>query len=153
ALMGFLNPVLLLVVVAHLGVVVYWLIKHRRQAANAAVWLTGCAVAVALLGPQWGYIIRLQEFAGEHRDYLLRFNPQDKVLAAFLAHNSTFLIGLLVVTIAGYIVRQQFISGGDKGEGGEAKPALEAPPAEDPDVVWVGNLWVFLPQLAALVLA
>jgi hypothetical protein len=205
ALMGYLNPVLLLVLVAHVGIVIYWLFgrQHlvqegdRRGPMGALWWATGCAAAALLLWPQTDYILSVHTFAQAHSEYLLKYDPR-RLLETFARHNSVFLVVLLVVYVAAYIVRQQMgprAEAPEETDGGEPQPApgadmpappsqavtaaqaspagtstavsasaatesvpapaviAELPPPDSPDAIWVGRLWLFLPQLVALMLA
>jgi hypothetical protein len=183
AFMGYMNPVLLLVVVAHLGMLVYWAVSHKDRARQVAWGLCGLVVATLLLIPEFGYFKSLHDTSVAHRDVLIHFYPME--LRGFLLHNSTFLVGLLVAGAAGLVAR--FQSQGEEeaataeqaakaatepdpileyaaAKGEEAAAAAiasasakqapsEPPPPDNPDVVWVGRLWLLLPQLAAIVLA
>jgi hypothetical protein len=204
ALMGYMNPLLLLVVVAHFGIVIYWLFgrKHLVQdggpaaAMGALWWATGCVVAALLLWPVAPYMVSVQTFAYAHSDYMLKYDPRQ--LQTIFRHNSTFLVALLVVYVAAYIVGQQMGprseapedvddaedrpsptadeprpaahsvtaapgSGAAAGTAISPSPAAESvpapagtfepPPLDSPDAIWVGRLWLFLPQLAAIMLA
>jgi hypothetical protein len=181
AFMGYMNPVLLLVVLAHLGVIAYWAITHKESTGRIAVSLGGVAFAAVLLVPEFGYFNRVHEASVVHRDVLLRFYPME--LKGFLLHNSTFLVGLIVAAAAGLVARFQLQGdeaaqaegksgsttgesdavlayAASRGEGAAVEAAAKAqvgpkepPPSDNPDVVWIGRLWLFLPQLAAMVLA
>jgi hypothetical protein len=186
AFMGYMNPVLLLVVIAHVALVIYWAIAHQGEGAKAVYWVLGVAVSALLMLPEYGYFGKLQEFSASHRDYLQRLYPTE--LIGFFKHNASFLAGLVVAWVAAYIVRQQMQASdemeAEEGEPSErVKPAsdsptpaptnaittapaaavaeapaaeaalAEPPPPDNPDVIWVGRLWIFLPQLVALVLA
>jgi hypothetical protein len=181
AFIGYMNPVLLLVVVAHLGLIIYWAVAHKGETAHAMYGAIGVVVAALLLVPVYGYIAKLGAFSTSHREYLQRFYPTQ--LMGFFIHNGTFLAGLLVALVAGYIVRQQMQGGEEAPEepSAEGSPAteparptpstavatvpmpaaaavaetvpVEPPPPDNPDAIWVGRLWIFLPQLVAIVLA
>jgi hypothetical protein len=186
ALIGYLNPALLLVAIAHLGMVVYWVraggFRHTVDAADrpapalnagsrqVALWLGGCALAVALLAPVLGYWLELARFSSANHGLLLALMPPQ--LAAFLEHNSAFLLSLLVISVTEYIVASRLPVGETNPEGvglangtapvnGEAPAAAPAEPVpppppplpENPDLLWLGRLWFFLPQLAILLLA
>jgi hypothetical protein len=163
ALMGYLNSVLLLVVVGHLSLVAYWWFGRPRLAeatgrepnpapwsfreapprsrVQLGWWLAGCALAASLLLPEWGYIRQLQDFNREHGGYLLELWPPR--LHTILLHNSTFLMGLLVISAAGFVGART------------SRPQLldEPLPPENPDLLWLGRCWLFLPQLAVVLLA
>jgi hypothetical protein len=210
ALIGYLNPVLLLVLAAHLGLVAYWWLgRPREEAALAAAppeaapphnpdqwafdkaprrsagqllfWLGGGLLAAVLLIPELGYFQQVREFSRVHHDYLS--DMERGMLVSFVTHNSTFLVALLAVSLATLAMRQ--LSGGPGGQAGEwvpeewAQPAAEPaptggvtstpqaapeagkPPAdatplppqpENPDLLWLGRCWLFLPQLVFMLL-
>src|SRR5262249_41041874 len=82
-----------------------------------------------------------QSFAHEHGGYLLELWPPR--LHIILLHNSTFLMGLLVISAARYL-----------GARASRPPASEElPPPESPDLLWLGPCWLFLPPLAVVLLA
>jgi len=181
AFMGYMNPVLLLVVLAHLGITAYWTIAHGRSAGRTLVGLVGIALVAVLLIPEFSYFSRVHDSSVGHRDVLLRFYPME--LRGFLLHNSTFLVGLVVAAAAGLVARFQLqgdeaapadvqsgINAGEpdpilayaatRGEGAAVEAVARAQmgpkeplPPDIPDAVWMGRLWLFLPQLAAMVLA
>jgi hypothetical protein len=190
AFIGYMNPVLLLVVVAHVALVVYWAVAHREKVVQIACAGGGLALAALLLAPEFGYFARLHAFSSAHSQELSRVAPPE--LRGFLLHNATFMCGLLVAAVAGLVVRYQMQSGDEPGpERGDAtakaptttanepdpflayaaarageptpsavadKPAAKPAPAEpplpdNPDAVWLGRTWLFLPQLVALILA
>jgi hypothetical protein len=188
AFIGYMNPILLLVVFAHIGMVVYWLVVHKGAGIKAALVVGGLAVGAVLMVPEYGYFNKLHAFASAHREQMRHAFPTK--LLAFFQHNATFLAGLLVAWVAAYVVRQQMQGSEEEnveeGQGGAA-PAGDAPkpapvsgaapvpvsgattavaevaapevaspeplPADNPDAIWVGRLWIFLPQLVAFVLA
>jgi hypothetical protein len=189
AFIGYMNPVLLLVVVAHIGMVVYWIVTHQGEGVRAGLSVAGFALGVVLLTPEFGYFSQLHAFSSGHREQLQHAFPTK--LLGFFQHNATFLAGLLVAWVAAYVVRQQ-MQGGEEDEveeGGElTTPGTDAPPMpaptsvteakpqsmgtaaiaeaalpeavsaeplppDNPDAIWVGRLWIFLPQLVAFVLA
>jgi hypothetical protein len=191
ALQGYLNPVLLLVGVGHVGILVYWWLGRPRQKTGARAnpspwafrnapprsvalllfWLAGCVLAVVLLLPQMRYVQEVQAFTAGHRDYLSLIMRSS--LTTVVIHNSTFLVALLVVCVAGAALRLNAPTGKAapagtargsfrREEGAAREPvradertvAEAAPaPAENPDLVWLGRCWLFLPQLAVLLLA
>lgn len=189
AFIGYMNPVLLLVVVAHVGMVVYWVVTHSGEGLKAGLAVAGLALGVVLLVPEVGYFNQLHAFSSAHREQLQHAFPTK--LLGFFQHNATFLAGLLVAWVAAYVVRQQMQGGEEEeaGEGGElTAPGTDAPPKpaptsvtatkpmgtgtaavaeatppeteiteplppDNPDAIWVGRLWIFLPQLVAFVLA
>lgn len=126
ALIGYLNPALLLIGAAHGGLVLFWcaadlagaMVAHRkpgtllvtprmpmarrpwRRLARwvwAGWWVAAWALAGVLLFPELGYFCHLQAFQQAHRDFLLHFVQADRWVV--LKHNSTFLIGLAVVLL------------------------------------------------------
>jgi hypothetical protein len=189
AFIGYMNPVLLLVVVAHVGMVVYWVMTHAGEGVKAGLAVAGLAVAGVFLAPEYAYFSQVHAFAAGHREQLQHAFPTK--LLGFFQHNATFLAGLLVTWVAAYVVRQQMEGGQEETaeEGGElTAPGTDAPPkpapssaisatpmsagtaavaeaahSEDvaaepqppeyPDAIWMGRLWIFLPQLVAFVLA
>jgi hypothetical protein len=187
ALQGYLNPVLLLVGVGHVGILIYWWLgRPHEEAASASLraqpgwdeeanpspwafekapprslapllyWLGGCALAVVLmlpealgaedlrklpggralaavlLLPEVGYLREIQAFESTNHDYLSLAVPRRGM--TFLSHNSTFLVTLLAVSLAGYALRQMNAPATEEeaaagGAGPEAAPAAGAAPA------------------------
>src|SRR5262249_26281991 len=79
-------------------------------------------------------------------------------LWAFLSHNSSFIVALLVVSVAGYVLRElrtsQAARDAAPGTNGTAFDSSETPPLpEAAELVWMGRLWLFLPQVVALMAA
>src|SRR5207302_1436849 len=74
---------------------------------------------------------------------------------AVVLHNSTFLLALVTVTAVGALARGVANRGAEDENGNPTVP----PPVEGPEVpenlhlVWLGRLWLFVPQMIALVLA
>jgi hypothetical protein len=195
ALVGYFNPALLMVGVAHAGLVAYWCFGRSRQAplgesetANPAPWafpahpsasraklvwwLGGTALALALLAPGLGYVWDVYRFTREHREYLAKVLPAAPI-TALLVHNAAFLAALLAVSATGSVLRQLTARSAEEEPEAEEEetakaPASEAlaiekkevpppapevpsvPPPENPDLVWLGRVWLFLPQIAAL---
>ena len=158
ALTGYLSPVMLVAAEAHVGVVVYLVVTGReRLGARAPLAAGSLALAVALMAPEFGYWSQLFAWGRAHSDYLLALNPIK--LLTLVWHNLALLGGLALAVVATAVVRWQ-AQGEEEAtaEGGEKaapKPA-EAPAdplPENDDAVWLGRLWVFIPQLAAIVLA
>lgn len=169
--------------------------NRKRATAVALMWLAGCGLAVLFMLPQLNYIEQVQRFASENRDVLSNFPfPSHYLMRTFLLHNSTFLLALLVVSIAGYVLRrstESFSEGGagstpesevrsQMSETGRHEPTVRlpaegsqlesqhattlavapphnpplVPPLPDvPDVLWLGRLWLFLPQVVPFVLS
>jgi hypothetical protein len=195
AVVGYMNPVLLLVGVAHLGMVAYWWLGRRREEAALAsappevkpplnddewafqkvpprsagqllFWLLGCALAAVLLLPELDYVREVGRFGRDHHDYLFDLKP--RVLTYFVFHNSTFIVALLAVSLATLAMRQ--LSGGtqdtaekegtgDAAEGGAGTTAetkaesFQLPPRpENPDLLWLGRCWLFLPLFLFVIL-
>ena len=118
------------------------------------------ALALLLLSPLFGFYAEVGRFAKAHQEYL--FVIGGVRIQNVLVHNSTFLIALLVASVAGYVVRQ--VQQQDKPAAeGEAAVAITKEPAalstkdqplpEDPMLVWLGRGWLFLPQMVLLVIA
>ncbi len=158
AFIGYMNPALLLVFVAHVALAGFNFVHPapggRRNSALAG-WLTGCVVAVLFLLPLVGYVREVGNFSLKHRDFLFLFG-EVRVLNV-LIHNSTFLVGLLVASVASYVVRQiqqQETTTAPAGEQPATPPApVGAPPPDSPELLWLGRAWLFYPQMVALVLA
>jgi hypothetical protein len=220
AVVGYMNPVLLLAVTAHLGMVAYWWLGRpreeqalasappgaappanpdewafakapRRSAGQLLFWLGGGLLAAVLLLPELGYYQDVRQFSRAHHEYL--FDMEPRVLLHFLYHNSTFLVALLAVSLATLAMRQ--LSGGtaaaqeegaseaanqpaaaaaqgvtasadrittsagplpDAAATAPGKPEAEPPPLppqpENPDLLWLGRCWLFLPQVLFMVL-
>jgi hypothetical protein len=131
ALIATLNPVLLLVWPAQALLVVHSLAARAlgrepsgpRAGARALAWLTGCALAGLLLWPQAPYLRELRAFYGQHREYLACFGPPHWLF--FALHNFPFLLALPAGLLA--------LRGAGHGWG----------------VVWLGALWLLVPQGAA----
>jgi hypothetical protein len=120
AVIGYLNPILLLVVAAHVGMVGYALVRKGKGAAMSALWaVTGLALGVVVLVPQFSYWGQVYDFARTHKDYLNDLHPLR--LFTFLWHNLAFFGGLLLVLAAAAVVRMQL-----QGGGAEEKPEGDA---------------------------
>jgi hypothetical protein len=159
AAIGYLQPALLLVAFAHVGMVVYGLATHPRAKVGprALLWLAACLLAGVLLLPDLGYLRAVQEFATVHRHYLINYSKAG--LSAFFIHNGGILAALLVVTVATYVIRElravpaaPAAAAKDTGNGQPADRPTEPTQLEDPDLVWTGRMWLFLPQLVAVML-
>jgi hypothetical protein len=159
ALIGYLNPVLLLAGTAHLGMVAYRLTTPAAGLARAPRvlwWLAGCTAGGALLVPELLYIQEVGQFYRLHRDFLVIFGPPR--LSSVFTHNSTFLAALLVVSVANAVVRrvrksQAPLTGGRAGAvAPPAQLAVGLPLEGRPELVWLGRFWLFVPQCAAMLL-
>ena len=140
ALVGYMNPILLFVGVAHFGLVIHWFLDGLRLTTlrrsvghtllrsvvkrgatvlpRALLCLAGCGIAGVLLVPELGYIREVQQFSHAHREYLSNLQFGSGFLKIFVLHNSTLLVALLVVSIAGYIIRRStegLPAGGQEG--------------------------------------
>ena len=156
ALLGYLQPVMLLVVVAHVGMLVFRAVNPepgRGWREPLLWWLGGCTVAVVLLLPLWNYFVAVSRFALENRDYFFLFG--DLRLSNVLLHNLTFLVALIVISLAGYVGHQVRKRETGSESPGPAIPELAAEPPrpDNPELVWLGRAWTFWPQMLALVLA
>jgi hypothetical protein len=144
ALQGYFNPVLLLCVAAHVGLLAYWLLLRRppegsaaeAEAANAAPWafrsaprrpwlaplwwLAGCGLAAALLLPKGPYLGAVRQFGHDHTAYLSTIFPPH-LLLFFLFQDGAFLVALLAAAVAGYAASQL----------ARGKPSAAAAPAAD----------------------
>lgn len=167
-LIGYLNPILLLVVAAHVALVVYqFVIEPNRGLTAGAWWLAGAVLAGLLLVPEIPYILQVNAFHVANKQYLSQL--ESTRLLNVLYHNSTFLAALLVATGGGFAIRELLLSNGAATEEEEtakengsasAAPKLAAPPVEEgeplpenPLMVWTGRLWFFLPQIVGLAMA
>jgi hypothetical protein len=157
ALIGFFNPLLLFVLAAHIGLVVYALATGPRAALpRVFLWIGGCALAGLFLMPELGYFRELMAFSRANPD---AFGGRTQAgLWAFLSHNSGFLVALLVVSVVGYVVREvrtsQAAREAGPGSNGVVRGPSDTPPLpEAPELVWTGRLWLFLPQIVALMFA
>jgi hypothetical protein len=189
ALIGYLSPLLLIVVVAHLGMVIYWAraggfrqsgdadhrpgLEPNAVRRKALLWLAGCGLAVVLLAPVLGYWVAVARFSAANHETILALMPPQ--LVTFVKHNSTFLLALLVISVTEYVVASRLPLGDTNGAGNEetaptangtaptngeapaaAAPAPVPPPPplpENPDLLWLGRLWFFLPQAVLVLLA
>jgi hypothetical protein len=157
ALVGYLQPALLLVGIAHIGMVVYALATHPRAEVRprALLWLAGCGLAGLLLLPDLDYLRAVREFASANREYLI--NHSRAGVSVFFIHNGATLAALAVITAATYVARE--LRAGPAAPAAESAaterpvpPPAEPPPPEAPDLVWASRMWLFLPQLVAIVL-
>ena len=156
ALIGYLLPIMLLVIVAHIGMLTYRIINPepgRGWRTPFLWWFGGCALAVVLLLPLWNYFVEVVRFARDNRDYLLLFG--ELRIASVLLHNLTFVVALIVISLAGYVGRQvrQRDTGAESPGTAVAGLSAGVPPPDNPELVWLGRAWTFWPQMAALVLA
>lgn len=178
ALVGYLNAPMLLVIVAHVGLLGYRLLNpdplEGRRLSSLAFWLGGLALAVGLMVPQMGYLVAVGQFAHAHQPYL--FLLGEVKLMSILSHNSAFLVALLVVSLASYVARQVQLGQeeseepavvGATAEGSTTVAAPPPPPSapthsaiaelppppDSPDLVWLGRAWFFWPQMVAMLLA
>jgi hypothetical protein len=110
---GYLNPVLLLVLPAQVILIVYWLLRSQRVEPSAAAfpvadaprpwaklfcWLGGCGLAGLLLWPYLGYLQELRHFAHEHRQFLWQVDTFSRLpWLALLLHNSALIVAITVL--------------------------------------------------------
>jgi hypothetical protein len=150
ALIGYLVPAMLLVWLAHAGVAVAGL---RGSSANGSrgnsliPWLAGSVLAALLLIPISGYLVAVVRFTAEHHEHL--FLAEDVRVLGFLAHNSALVVGLVVVWLAGYVVRN--IQRQEASDASLPPKAANALP-DSPETLWMGRAWAFLPQIVAIVI-
>lgn len=142
AAIAYLNPVLLLVGFAHLGLVVYALLTRPllQLLPRLLLWGLGGVLALLLLVPELGYLQEVRQFARNHKEFL--FNFAQRPLAGFFAHNLLFLASLLALSLGMYILREV------RGQDLERQTA-----EENPAFLWMARFWLFFPQLVALALA
>ena len=126
ALIGYLNPLILLAGVAHLGIIFCWsfgvLSEWRsdyldpngvtgaedvysagfpfaRVRNKLFWWLAGCALAALLVLPALGYIREIGDFTRLHRTYLDNMSGPAGWLIIVSFHNLTFLLAILTLSI------------------------------------------------------
>jgi mannosyltransferase len=140
--LAYLNPVLLLVGVAHLGVIAFALIAPFQggnptwadRLTRLTAWFSGCAIAGLLLWPQTRYIQEVAAFNARHGEYLRCFGAPRLVF--FLWHNSAFLLALFLGLLLLFAGRSHNETPGQKTGLGHEALAL-------------GLSWLLLPQIAA----
>ena len=148
AFVGYMNPVLMIVGASHLSLVLFEIKKHGigKNRLKIIGWIGGCLLACLLLTPELDYYRQLREFSRIHRDYLiLQGAPR---LRSALLHNSTFLICLAVLSVAGYLIRELY---GERSAEEKEVPGKSSPGSLQ--VVWLGRAWFFLPQIVILLWA
>jgi hypothetical protein len=137
AAVGYLNVLLLAVVGAHVGMVVYAAFAARQSNEatglpwKAGLWAAGLAAGAALLAPEFAYFKEVSAFAAAHGEYLK--DAHGHHIFNFFWHNLGLLGGLLLVLAAGALIRMQLRSGGQEGgpEGEAAEPGGEGVTAAD----------------------
>jgi hypothetical protein len=152
AVQGYFNPVLLLCVAAHVGLLAYWLLLRRppegaaaeAEAANAAPWafreapprpglaplwwLAGCGLAAALLLPKGPYLAEVRQFGHDHAAYLSTIFPPHLLLFV-LYQDGAFLVALLAAAVAGYAASQ--LARGKPSAAAAPAAGAAAPPPPD----------------------
>jgi hypothetical protein len=135
AIIGYLNPLMLLVIAAHIGVVLYALRGETAAVARKAALfaVAGLALGLLLLVPQYGYFAKVASFAYNHSQphadgtaaYLTAVNDIHLFtpLWTLIQHNLVLLAGLVLVLAAAAVIRMQL-----QGGGTEPKVEGEAPP-------------------------
>lgn len=158
ALIGYLNPILLLVGVAQLALVIYWAIvtwKHQKgfpKILTQGMWLMVAGlVGGLLLLPLQAYVSQVQEFNREHVEYLSYFGPPR--MAFFVLHNRTLLVALLVSLVIGaafsFICRKLQAAARVSEPVGQVSAWYSTPNA----LLWLGLFWLILPVSTAIVLS
>jgi hypothetical protein len=132
ALIGYLDALMLLVVVAHIGMVVYAVRDAEDGSARKAAgyWAAGLALGLVLLAPEFGYYFRVSSWAVDHSRYLTAANDIHifTPFKTLIKQNLTLLAGLALVLGAGALVRMQLQGGGAaEGEGEGGAPAAGSP--------------------------
>jgi hypothetical protein len=139
----------------------------QRTLGQLLLWLVSGVVGLALVLPELDYFQQIWQFSKAHQDYI--FDAEPRVLTNFLQLNSTFLVALLAVSLATLAMKQLSGSGETMvaADGTEATsetkvepPAgtttaepVELPPQpENPDLLWLGRCWLFLPQMLFMIL-
>ncbi|HZT78722.1 MAG TPA: glycosyltransferase family 39 protein, partial [Gemmataceae bacterium] len=94
AVIGYLNGLLLFVVAAHVGMVLYAVRGGAGGTARQAAgyWAGGLVFAAILLAPESAYLYQVSAFALDHRDYLTAVNEIHLFtpLKALVEHNLVF---------------------------------------------------------------
>lgn len=137
-----------LAVAGHLGFALAGQFGRGGRPAPLLMFLAGLCLAAALLPPQAGYFLALSRAARAHYEHLQALNAS--WLGTLLLHNSGFLVVLVVVAAASSAFGKLNANDDANGAGNAAAAAV---PAENPAFLWLGRSWLFLPQLAALLLA
>jgi hypothetical protein len=135
AVIGYLNALLLCVVVAHLGMVAYALHGDTEGTARrgAGWWAGGLALGLLLLLPEVGYFQGVASFALAHTTYLTAVNDihlppgHNGPIQTLFWHNLVLVAGLALVRAAGAVVRMQLQGGSEEKPQGEAAPTTNAP--------------------------
>jgi hypothetical protein len=131
AVIGYLNALLLLVIAAHLGMMVYVLRGETTGTARRSVgyWAAGLALGLLLLAPEFPYLYGVSAFALRHRDYLTAVHDVHlfTTLKTLLMHNLVLLGGLVLVLATGAVVRMQLQGGPEEKPEGEAVPGTVPP--------------------------
>ncbi len=179
AFVGYMNPILLFVGIAHAGLVANWFLDGLRLTTlrrsvghtllrsvvkrgaivlpRALLCLAGCGIAGVLLVPELGYIREVQQFSHAHREYLSNLQIGSGFLKIFVLHNSTLLVALLVVSITGYVIRRSTAEFSDASQKREDirfyEASLNGGLPDNPALLWLGRCWLFLPQVFPLVLS
>ncbi len=134
ALIGYLNALLLFVVLAHVGMVIYAVRSDADGAARKAAgyWAGGLVLGLLLMAPEFGYFYRVSAWAVDHTRYLTAANDIH-IFTPFISlikHNLVFLGGLVLVLAASAVVRMQLQSGTEqKPEEDASSPTGDGPPA------------------------
>jgi hypothetical protein len=132
AVIGYLNPALLLVGAAQLSLAAGALLVRRpARAVRAFGLLAAVALTAGLLAPRVPYLAEVRSFYQLHRDYLACFGPPRLLFFAF--HNAPILLALVLAAIANLR---------------SARTARLAQPGRT--LLLLGAAWLLLPQLAAV---
>jgi hypothetical protein len=154
ALIGYLNPVLLLVGIAHLGLVIYFVVAQLRTGSPWAAfhwplwWFAGCGLTALLLWPELGYMAEVRRFSQQHSAYLFQLDPLSELWPlTLLIHNSTLVVACCVLVVARRVARWR------DGQGPKVQaPAAPTPQRKDGELLWLGWIWLILPQTIAIIL-
>src|SRR5205807_7370219 len=117
------------------------------------------SLAGLLVWPSVGYFLEVNAFSTANQEYLRQYTPRH--LLPVLFHNVTFLAGLITVSLAALVAREIARSRREAAAEATGESATEAStepdemegtsaPADSPSLVWIGRVWLFLPQLFAL---
>jgi len=132
-------------------------------------WFAGCALAALLVLPALGYIREIGDFTRLHRAYLDNMSGPAGWLIIVSFHNLTFLIALLTLSIVRifggkwlrFDVPPQMDSdrpvpashNTQDGAYEKSQPmGAEFSNLKRPEILWVGWLWLILPQAAGIML-
>ncbi|MFL5341604.1 MAG: hypothetical protein ACJ8F7_15780 [Gemmataceae bacterium] len=148
ALIGYFNPVLLLVTVAQMSfIAVWWWMPTpgvARQVLRPVAFVAGAGLGALLFLPELGCFREIQHFAGTHRKYLdLMIIPRPYILVPFL-HNLTLLVALFARSSTRTVAGMWLPPG---------ETQLRQAEPRNPQMVRLAWYWLLAPQAAAILVA